>query len=145
MARIVDRAVVMLAGLRRAVVVESTAIATEVRALVQVSTSVKVTASAVVSTCWEVSAPVEAPTPTTRSIRSDASAYSYAVLVHESVVDDVHLPFEETPAPISMSGSSITMPPSSGRPPVPPCSAVRAHLRSASVSRAIGTTLMPVW
>lgn len=41
---------------------------------------------------------------------------------------------EETPAPISMSGSSTTMPLSMGWPPLPPYGAVSIHLRSASVS-----------
>jgi len=54
------------------------------------------------------------------------------------------VPFEETPAPISISGSSTTIPPSMGFPPVPPYSAVNIHLRSASVKRSIGITLMPV-
>jgi hypothetical protein len=56
--------------------------------------------------------------------------------------DDV--PLDETPAPISMSGSSTTMNCSIGKPPVPPCSALSSHLRSASVSRSIGTTPMPL-
>lgn len=66
-----------------------------------------------------------------------------------SVTDDVEnggctVPFDETPAPISMSGSSTTMPVSIGLPPVPPYSAVSIHLRSASVKTEIGTMLMPV-
>jgi hypothetical protein len=55
-----------------------------------------------------------------------------------------NLPFEETPAPISISGSSMTWYSSMGIPPVPPCSALMIHLRSASVSTWMGTTLMPV-
>src|SRR5271170_7102751 len=58
--------------------------------------------------------------------------------------DDWDIPFDETPAPISMSGSSTTMPDSIGRPPVPPYSAVSIHFRSASVRRSIGMTLTPV-
>ena len=54
-------------------------------------------------------------------------------------------PLDETPAPISMSGSSTTMPLSMVLPPVPPYSAVSIHLRSASVSRSIGIILTPVW
>lgn len=66
-----------------------------------------------------------------------------------SVTDDVGkggctVPFDETPAPISMSGSSTTMPVSMGLPPVPPYSAVSIHLRSASVRTEMGTMLMPV-
>jgi hypothetical protein len=53
-------------------------------------------------------------------------------------------PFDDTPAPISISGSSMTMPSSRGTPPVPPYSAVKTHLRSASVSREIGIMLIPV-
>ena len=55
-----------------------------------------------------------------------------------------HEPFDETPAPISMSGSSTTSPLSIGLPPVPPYSAVSIHLRSASVRRSMGIMLMPV-
>lgn len=51
---------------------------------------------------------------------------------------------EETPAPISMSGSSTTSPVSIGLPPLPPYSAVNIHFRSASVNRLIGMILMPV-
>jgi hypothetical protein len=54
------------------------------------------------------------------------------------------VPLEDTPAPISMSGSSNTIPPVIGIPPVPPYSAVIAHLWSASVSRLIGMVLIPV-
>jgi hypothetical protein len=57
---------------------------------------------------------------------------------------DWDIPFDETPAPISMSGSSTIMPDSIGRPPVPPYSAVSIHFRSASVRRSIGMTLTPV-
>jgi hypothetical protein len=81
----------------------------------------------------------------TRSICSNTSTYGYFRLVSTDEINENRLPFDDTPAPISMSGSSITMPPSSARPPVPPCSAVNAHLRSASVSREMGMTLMPVW
>lgn len=56
----------------------------------------------------------------------------------------VNLPFDETPAPISISGSSTTIPLSIGLPPVPPYSAVNIHLRSASVRRSMGMMLMPV-
>jgi hypothetical protein len=54
------------------------------------------------------------------------------------------IPLEETPAPISMSGSSTTIFSSIGIPPVPPYSAVRSHLRSASVKRSMGMMLTPV-
>jgi hypothetical protein len=56
----------------------------------------------------------------------------------------VNLPFEEGPAPISISGSSTTMPCMIGLPPVPPYSAVSIHFRSASVSRSIGMTDSPI-
>ena len=56
----------------------------------------------------------------------------------------VGIPLEETPAPISMSGSSTTSPLSMGLPPVPPYSAVNSHFRSASVRRSIGIILIPV-
>ena len=55
------------------------------------------------------------------------------------------VPFDETPAPISMSGSSTTRPLSMGLPPVPPNSAVNIHFRSASVRASMGMILMPVW
>jgi hypothetical protein len=151
MARVVDGAVVVLAELERTIVVEPTtssaevAAATGVSALVEVSTPIEVPASAVISTSLEVSAAAEVSTATTRGVSRDTSTYRCAVLAPRNLMDAMYSPFEDTPAPISMSGSSITMPPSSGLPPVPPCSAVNAHLRSASVSRAIGTTLMPVW
>lgn len=51
---------------------------------------------------------------------------------------------EETPAPISISGSSTHKPGSIGRPPLPPYGAVSIHLRSASVSLVMGITLTPV-
>ena len=54
------------------------------------------------------------------------------------------LPFDETPAPISISGSSTTIPGSIGLPPVPPYSADNIHLRSASVRRSRGMMLIPV-
>jgi hypothetical protein len=54
------------------------------------------------------------------------------------------LPFDDGPAPISISGSSTTMPVSTGLPPVPPYSAVSSHFRSASVSRSSGITLTPM-
>lgn len=54
------------------------------------------------------------------------------------------LPFDDTPAPISMSGSSTTIPPLMGSPPVPPYSALSIHFRSASVRRSIGMMLIPV-
>ena len=53
------------------------------------------------------------------------------------------LPFEDTPAPISMSGSSTTSCSWRGSPPVPPYSAVTTHLRSASVSSLMGIMLTP--
>lgn len=57
----------------------------------------------------------------------------------------ITVPLEETPAPISISGSSTAIPLSIGLPPVPPNSAVNIHLRSASVRRSMGMMLMPVW
>lgn len=51
---------------------------------------------------------------------------------------------DDTPAPISMSGSSTHMPASIGRPPLPPYGAVNIHLRSASVNLWMGITLIPV-
>jgi hypothetical protein len=51
---------------------------------------------------------------------------------------------DETPWPISMSGSSTTMPDSMGFPPLPPYSAVSIHFLSASVSLLMGITLTPV-
>jgi hypothetical protein len=80
-----------------------------------------------------------------RCVGRDTSAYSCFLLAQSLRPCAIHLPLEDTPAPISISGSSITIPPSSARPPVPPCSAVRAHLRSASVSLEMGITLMPLW
>lgn len=56
----------------------------------------------------------------------------------------LYVPLEDTPAPISISGSSTTIPFSMGLPPVPPYSAVRSHLRSASVNRSTGIMLTPV-
>lgn len=53
--------------------------------------------------------------------------------------------FEDTPWPISISGSSTTIPLSIGLPPLPPYSAVSIHLRSASVSLPMGIMLTPVW
>jgi hypothetical protein len=52
---------------------------------------------------------------------------------------------DETPAPISMSGSSTHRPVTMGLPPEPPKGAVSIHLRSASVSLWMGMTLMPLW
>ena len=52
--------------------------------------------------------------------------------------------FELTPWPISISGSSIAKFPSNCLLPVPPCSAVVAHLLSASVSSVRGIMLIPV-
>lgn len=57
---------------------------------------------------------------------------------------DGGLPLDDTPAPISMSGSSTTSPVSMGFPPLPPYSAVNIHFRSASVKRSIGMILIPV-
>lgn len=89
---------------------------------------------------------VEAATvAATRCVSRDTPTDSWEQLAAENTLEERScLPFEETPAPISMSGSSSTIPPSRARPPVPPCSAVNAHLRSASVSLDIGITLMPV-
>lgn len=86
----------------------------------------------------------ESTTTTTGSVSSDSSAYSWIQLVASNDVSMTCVPFDDTPAPISMSGSSMTIPPSNGRPPVPPCSAFNAHSRSALVRREIGITLMPV-
>lgn len=55
-----------------------------------------------------------------------------------------YVPLDDTPAPISMSGSSITRPVASGFPPVPPYSADDTHFKSASVRRSMGMTLTPV-
>ena len=60
-----------------------------------------------------------------------------------SVCTRREMALEDTPAPISMSGSSTQMPVSMGSPPVPPYSAVVSHLRSASVRRAMGMVLIP--
>lgn len=57
---------------------------------------------------------------------------------------DGRLPLDDTPAPISMSGSSTTSPVSMAFPPLPPYSAVNIHFRSASVKRSIGMILIPV-
>lgn len=57
---------------------------------------------------------------------------------------DGGLPLEDTPAPISMSGSSTTSPVSMAFPPLPPYSAVNIHFLSASVKRSIGMILIPV-
>jgi hypothetical protein len=152
--RVIDRPVIVLAELgwwTVVVVVEPTASAaevttsTKVAAIAEVSTSVEVASSAVISACLKVSTPTEASTTTTWGVSRDTSTDGYATLVLADITSKRYLPLEDTPAPISMSGSSITIPPSSCRPPVPPCSAVKAHLRSASVSRATGTTLIPVW
>jgi hypothetical protein len=93
----------------------------------------------------EAAATAKTTAAATPSVRRDASAdcclLSFTAQLPMPTKD---LPFDETPAPISISGSSSTMPLSSGLPPVPPCSAVRAHLRSASVSREMGMTLIPV-
>jgi hypothetical protein len=64
--------------------------------------------------------------------------------IQERRREEKKLPFDDTPAPISISGSSTTMPDSMDRPPVPPYSAVNIHFRSASVSLSIGMTLIPV-
>jgi hypothetical protein len=88
---------------------------------------------------------VEAPTRTAAwGISGNTSADGCRLSAGNLDTLMIHLPLEDTPAPISISGSSITIPPSSARPPVPPCSAVKAHLRSASVSLEMGITLMPV-
>jgi len=106
----------------------------------------EVDATAVLEVAASTSAvAVEASTVTAaRYVGRNTSTDSCELLAMEKLKRKDSLPFEETPAPISISGSSKTMPPSSARPPVPPCSAVNAHLRSASVSLEIGITLMPV-
>lgn len=61
-----------------------------------------------------------------------------------SLANDKSLPLDDGPAPISMSGSSTTMPVWICLPPVPPYSAVSSHFLSASVRRSIGMTLTPM-
>lgn len=73
---------------------------------------------------------------------SEDEGYSCIGIGSREAKDDS--PLDDTPAPISMSGSSMTIPPSRAFPPVPPYSAVKTHFRSASVSREIGITLIPV-
>lgn len=72
---------------------------------------------------------------------------SILVCAHQSIIGDIRfqdVPLEETPAPISMSGSSTTRPGSIPLPPVPPYSADTNHFRSASVRQSIGIMLTPL-
>jgi len=125
-ARIIDRTMVLLAELGRTLI-ETTTTAAKVTATVDITATPKAGATAA------------------RCIGRDTFAYSCMWSAQHRTFCERPIPFDDTPAPISMSGSSKTMPPSRARPPVPPYSAVKAHLRSASVSLEMGITLMPVW
>jgi hypothetical protein len=71
--------------------------------IVEAAATGKTTAATTSSVCWDASA--------------DCCMLS---VIAQLLILTVDLPFDETPAPISMSGSSSTMPPSSALPPVPP-------------------------
>lgn len=82
-----------------------------------------------------------------RSKQADSDKESQVNQIDQAYLDQgewENIPLEETPAPISISGSSTTIPVSMGLPPEPPYSAVNIHLQSASVSLEMGTILMPV-
>lgn len=99
-----------------------------------------------VRTAWRISSRARALLATFVCSHTSADCYVedwYYILTGEE--DGGGLPFDETPAPISISGSSTTIPGSIGLPPVPPYSADNIHLRSASVRRSMGMMLIPVW
>ena len=77
-------------------------------------------------------------------LHTSAYGFDYVSKVRKQAILKTSSPFDDTPAPISMSGSSATIPDWISLPPVPPYSAVSIHLRSASVKRSIGMILIPV-